>query len=57
MAGPILAVFSEAIGSGFKRNQEYLAARDIPHFPPVCAYQWVQLLTSVADFLCICVFW
>lgn len=31
-----LTVFSEAVGSGLKRNQEYSAARDIPHFPPVC---------------------
>lgn len=51
MAGSALAVFSEAIASGLKRNQEYSAARDIPHFPPVCAYQWEQLLTSVADLL------
>lgn len=57
MAASALAVFSEANASGLQRNQESSAARDIPHFPPVCAYQWVQLLTSVADFLWICVFW
>lgn len=57
MAGSTLTVFSEAIASGLKRKREYSAAKDIPRFPPVCAYQWEQLLTSVADFLWICVFW
>lgn len=53
----LLLSFSEANIDGLERNQECSVARDIPRFPPVCAYQWAQILISVATSLWICVFW
>ena len=56
LAQPLLS-FSEAFIDGLERNQDCSVARDIPHFPPVCAYQWAQIPILVATSLWICVFW
>lgn len=55
--GQLLWSFSEGNIDGLERNQECSVARAISRFLPVCAYQWAQILMSVAASLWICVFW